>query len=256
MTPEAALATLQGGGGCQSGRRRCAPITRRTALSGPHQRARDGTGHGLAQGAGPAGRIALAQGLWASDIYEARIAAAKLFLQARIRPDDTPAWACLGGLRARFRQLGDRRRRRAGRGRNACWPIPHGSTRWRAGRRRITCGPAARRWSSRSASPNRATRGRWREARDRVLGWCAGYAGRSGMVHPEGRRLVGAGPVEKGPRARAGVSRGPRRAAETLGAEGGGAAPRLRGGFRAETGPENARFPPPVRPAARPPEGR
>jgi hypothetical protein len=36
------------------------------------------------------GRIALAQGLWASDIFEARIAAAKLFLQARIRPDDTP----------------------------------------------------------------------------------------------------------------------------------------------------------------------
>lgn len=35
---------------------------------------------------------ALAQGLWESDIFEARVAAGKLFLQARIRPDDTLAW--------------------------------------------------------------------------------------------------------------------------------------------------------------------
>lgn len=37
-------------------------------------------------------RIALAQGLWASDIHEARVAAAKLFVQARLRPDDIAAW--------------------------------------------------------------------------------------------------------------------------------------------------------------------
>jgi 3-methyladenine DNA glycosylase AlkD len=43
-------------------------------------------------------RVALAQGLWASDIHEARIAAGKLFLQARIRPDDAPAWDCLAGF--------------------------------------------------------------------------------------------------------------------------------------------------------------
>lgn len=36
--------------------------------------------------------VALAQGLWETDIFEARIAAAKLFLQAKIRPDDTLAW--------------------------------------------------------------------------------------------------------------------------------------------------------------------
>lgn len=36
--------------------------------------------------------VALAQGLWESDIFEARIAAGKLFLQARIRPDDALAW--------------------------------------------------------------------------------------------------------------------------------------------------------------------
>ncbi|MEN8891496.1 DNA alkylation repair protein [Planktotalea arctica] len=36
-------------------------------------------------------RVALAQALWDTDIYEARIAAAKLLTQARIRPDDA-AW--------------------------------------------------------------------------------------------------------------------------------------------------------------------
>jgi len=37
-------------------------------------------------------RVAVADGLWRSDIFEARIAAAKLLTQARLRPDDEPAW--------------------------------------------------------------------------------------------------------------------------------------------------------------------
>ncbi|BBU56063.1 DNA alkylation repair protein [Mameliella alba] len=37
------------------------------------------------------GRVALASALWASDIHEARILAAKLLTQARLRPDDE-AW--------------------------------------------------------------------------------------------------------------------------------------------------------------------
>ena len=37
-------------------------------------------------------RLTLADGLWQSDIHEARILAAKLLEQARIRPDDTLAW--------------------------------------------------------------------------------------------------------------------------------------------------------------------
>ncbi|WP_377506805.1 DNA alkylation repair protein [Octadecabacter sp. R77987] len=37
-------------------------------------------------------RVALADGLWRSNIHEARIAAAKLLTQARIRPDDSAAW--------------------------------------------------------------------------------------------------------------------------------------------------------------------
>ncbi|OYW51574.1 MAG: DNA alkylation repair protein, partial [Rhodobacterales bacterium 12-65-15] len=39
-------------------------------------------------------RIALAADLWDSDIHEARVAAAKLLTQARIRPDDA-AWALI-----------------------------------------------------------------------------------------------------------------------------------------------------------------
>lgn len=39
-------------------------------------------------------RVALADALWQSDIHEARIAAAKLLTQARLRPDET-AWALI-----------------------------------------------------------------------------------------------------------------------------------------------------------------
>ncbi len=37
-------------------------------------------------------RLALCAGLWDTDIHEARVAAAKLLTQARIRPDDNRAW--------------------------------------------------------------------------------------------------------------------------------------------------------------------
>jgi 3-methyladenine DNA glycosylase AlkD len=37
-------------------------------------------------------RLTLAAALWASDVHEGRIAAAKLLTQARIRPDDAVAW--------------------------------------------------------------------------------------------------------------------------------------------------------------------
>lgn len=36
--------------------------------------------------------LSLASGLWASDVHEARIAAAKLLNRARFSPDDTPVW--------------------------------------------------------------------------------------------------------------------------------------------------------------------
>lgn len=37
-------------------------------------------------------RVALSDALWQTNIYEGRLAAAKLLTQARIRPDDTSAW--------------------------------------------------------------------------------------------------------------------------------------------------------------------
>jgi 3-methyladenine DNA glycosylase AlkD len=37
-------------------------------------------------------RLALASALWDSDVHEARIGAAKLLTQARIRPNDEPVW--------------------------------------------------------------------------------------------------------------------------------------------------------------------
>ncbi|MGV3694232.1 MAG: DNA alkylation repair protein, partial [Paracoccus marcusii] len=39
-------------------------------------------------------RIALAEALWDSDVHEARLAAARLLVQARMRPDDA-AWAAI-----------------------------------------------------------------------------------------------------------------------------------------------------------------
>lgn len=42
------------------------------------------------------GRVALADALWQTDIHEARIAAAKLLMQARLRPDDA-AWGLIAG---------------------------------------------------------------------------------------------------------------------------------------------------------------
>ena len=47
------------------------------------------------------GRVALASTLWASDIHEARIAAAKLLTQARIA-DDAAAWALIASWVAGF----------------------------------------------------------------------------------------------------------------------------------------------------------
>lgn len=46
-------------------------------------------------------RIALADGLWKTDIYEARLAAAKLLEQARLKPDDA-AWQLIASWHVDF----------------------------------------------------------------------------------------------------------------------------------------------------------
>jgi 3-methyladenine DNA glycosylase AlkD len=122
------------------------------------------------------GRVALAQGLWASDIFEARIAAAKLFLQARIRPDDTPAWVCLVGFVPGFDS----------------WAIADAVA--QAAHKRLLADPSRldevetwtrsdHMWTRRAAlvftlcfTKSRNPKPAETEARDRILTWCAGYS--------------------------------------------------------------------------------
>lgn len=47
-------------------------------------------------------RVAVANGLWRTNIYEARVAAAKLLTQARLRPDDHDAWQLIAGWHRDF----------------------------------------------------------------------------------------------------------------------------------------------------------
>ncbi len=47
-------------------------------------------------------RLTLASGLWDTDIHEARVAAAKLLEQARIRPDDSGAWQLIASWVPQF----------------------------------------------------------------------------------------------------------------------------------------------------------
>jgi 3-methyladenine DNA glycosylase AlkD len=123
-------------------------------------------------------RIALAADLWATNIHEARVAAAKLLTQARIRPDGT-AWALIVSWVPDF----------------DAWAIAdHASI---AGQKRLTADPTrldtVENWV---ASPHMWTRRAalvmtlpWTKqnfpkpaelaVRDRVLGWCATLAGDS-----------------------------------------------------------------------------
>ncbi|SIO51565.1 3-methyladenine DNA glycosylase AlkD [Rhodovulum sp. ES.010] len=120
-------------------------------------------------------RLALASGLWDSDIHEARIAAAKLLTQARIRPDDTGAWRLIASWVPGFDG----------------WAIAdHASI---AGQKRLVDDPArldevegwttaASMWTRRAALVMTLP---WAKTphpkpadlaiRERVLGWAAGY---------------------------------------------------------------------------------
>jgi 3-methyladenine DNA glycosylase AlkD len=121
-------------------------------------------------------RIALAQGLWASDVHEARVAAAKLFTQSRIRPDDEAVWQMIAGWVPDF----------------DAWAIAdHVCT---AGAKRLVAEPARvdqvegwtespLMWTRRAAlvitlpwTKQNFPKARDLEIRDQVLGWCAGFA--------------------------------------------------------------------------------
>ncbi|WP_224823370.1 DNA alkylation repair protein [Cognatishimia sp. MH4019] len=120
-------------------------------------------------------RCDLAEGLWATDIHEARIAAAKLFTQARIKPDDARVWTILQSWVPQF----------------DAWAIAdHACI---AGQKRLLADPARidavaewttadHLWTRRAAlvmtlpwTKQNFPKPQELEIRDRVLGWAASY---------------------------------------------------------------------------------
>ena len=174
MTPEAALATL----------RAAAEPGRAQAMARYHKQSREVIGvanpvldalardwrRALEVGA----RVELARALWDSDIFEARITAAKLLTQARIRPDGE-VWALIASWVADFDS----------------WAIADHAC--MAGRKRIEAEPARveqveawsrsdHMWSRRAAlvimlpwTRQRHPKPADLEIRERVLGWAARY---------------------------------------------------------------------------------
>ncbi len=119
-------------------------------------------------------RVALARGLWDSDVHEARIAAAKLVDQKRIEPDDE-VWRLITSWLPDF----------------DAWAIAdHAAI---AGQKRLLADPARldeverwtrseHMWSRRAAlvmtlpwTKQRVPNAQERAARERILGWAAGY---------------------------------------------------------------------------------
>jgi len=120
-------------------------------------------------------RLALASGLWDSNIHEARVAAAKLLTQARIRPDDTAAWELIVSWVPAF----------------DAWAIAdHVAI---AGQKRLVADPSrldlvetwttsAHLWTKRAAlvmtlpwTKQNVPKPAELEARERILGWAATY---------------------------------------------------------------------------------
>ncbi len=174
MTPEAALAAL----------RAAAEPGRAAAMARYHKQEREVIGVANSQLDAIArdwrraldveARVDLARALWDSDIFEARIAAAKLLSQARMRPD-AQAWALIAGWVADFDS----------------WAIADHAC--MAGRKRIEADPSRveevenwswreHMWSRRAAlvimlpwSRQRHPKAADLEIRERVLGWAARY---------------------------------------------------------------------------------
>ena len=174
MTPEAALAAL----------RAAAEPGRAEAMAAYHKQSRevigvanpvlDAMARDWRRTLGVEARVDLARFLWQSDIFEARIAAAKLLTQARIRPDQA-VWELIRGWVANFDS----------------WAIADHAC--MAGRKRIEAAPArvdeveawtrsGHMWSRRAALVIMLPWTRQRHPkpediaiRERVLGWAAGY---------------------------------------------------------------------------------
>jgi len=120
-------------------------------------------------------RLAIASDLWTSNIHEARVLAAKLLTQARIRPDDTPAWDLIQSWVPEF----------------DAWAVADHAC--MAGQKRLVWVPArldhvepwtqsAHLWTKRAAlvitlpwTKQRHPKPAELDARERILGWAAGY---------------------------------------------------------------------------------
>jgi len=119
-------------------------------------------------------RVALADALWRTDVFEGRLAAAKLLTQARIRPDDD-VWALIASWVPDFDS----------------WAIADHAC--MAGQKRLVWVPArldhvepwtqsAHLWTKRAAfvitlpwTKQRHPKPAELDARERILGWAAGY---------------------------------------------------------------------------------
>ncbi len=120
-------------------------------------------------------RLALCAALWDTNIHEARLAAAKLLTQARIRPDDSGAWDLITSWVPQF----------------DAWAVADHAC--MAGQRRLTADPSRldeveswttsdHLWTKRAAlvitlpwTKQNHPKPDELAARDRILGWCASY---------------------------------------------------------------------------------
>lgn len=175
MTPEAAIAALQARGDMAKAAEMAAYHKAQRPYLGVANPVIDDLARSWRADCSLDQRLALAAGLWESNIHEARIAAAKLLTQARIRPDDTGAWDLITSWVPGF----------------DAWAIAdHASI---AGQKRLVAAPvrlaqvetwtkADHMWSRRAAlvmtlpwakmnNPKPADL----EIREQVLGWAAGY---------------------------------------------------------------------------------
>ncbi len=120
-------------------------------------------------------RVTLAAGLWDLNIHETRIAAAKLLTQARLRPDDQAAWDLIASWVPSF----------------DAWAVADHAC--MAGQKRLVWDPSrldqveswtasGHMWTRRAAlvmtlpwTKQNHPKPAELAARDRILGWCAGY---------------------------------------------------------------------------------
>lgn len=175
MTPEAALDQLRAGANAQKAAEMAAYHKADRAYLGLANPDIDAAVKDWRAAMDVPGRVALASALWGTDIHEARIAAAKLLTQARLRPDDEDAWQLIASWVPSF----------------DAWAVAdHASI---AGQKRLVANPTRldeveswttsdHLWTRRAAlvmtlpwAKQNNPKPDELAARDRILGWAAGY---------------------------------------------------------------------------------